>query len=79
MGSESKKELFNQFTMYYFPEVMLVFAFTSFPFDFDVRLLGLIVTLISNQFLPKDTRMELVIKAISSNCLQNMYNDECNE
>ena len=39
----SEKELFNQFTMYVFPEVMLVFAFTSFPFGFDAKLLGLIV------------------------------------
>ena len=44
MGSESEKVLFNQFTMYVFPEVMLVLAYTSFPFSFDARLLGLIVT-----------------------------------
>ena len=28
MGSESEKVLFNQFTMYVFPELMLVFAYT---------------------------------------------------
>ena len=44
MGSESEKVLFDQFTMYVFPELMLVFAYTSFPFGFDARLLGLIVT-----------------------------------
>ena len=46
MGSETEKVLFNQFTMYMyvFPELMLVFAYTSFPFGFDARLLGLIVT-----------------------------------
>ena len=44
MGSESEKELFNQFTMYVFPELMLVFAYISFPFGFDARLLGPIVT-----------------------------------
>ena len=44
MGSESEKVLFSQFTMYVFPELMLVFAYTSFPFGFDARLLGLIVT-----------------------------------
>ena len=31
MGSESEKELFNQFTMYAFLELMLVFVSTSFP------------------------------------------------
>ena len=44
MGSECEKVLFNQFTMCVFPELMLVFAYTSFPFGFDARLLGLIVT-----------------------------------
>ena len=44
MGSESQKVLFNQFTMYVFPELMLVFACSSVPFGFDARLLGLIVT-----------------------------------
>ena len=44
MGSESGKELFNQFTMYVFPKLMVVFAYTSFPFAFDARLWGLIVT-----------------------------------
>ena len=44
MGSESEKVFFNQFTMYVFPELMLVFAHTSFPFGFDARLLGLIST-----------------------------------
>ena len=55
MGSESEKVLFNQFTMYMYviPELMLVFAYTSFPFGFDARLLGLIVTEVSNQFLQK--------------------------
>ena len=53
MGSESEKMLFNQFTMYVFPELMLVFAYTSFPFGFDARLLGLIVTEVSNQCLQK--------------------------
>ena len=53
MGSESEKVLFNQFTMYVFPVLMLVFAYTSFPLGFDARLLGLIVTLVSNQFLQK--------------------------
>ena len=43
MGSESEKELFNQFTMYVFPELMLVFAYTSSPFGFDARLWDLIV------------------------------------
>ena len=42
MGSES--ELFNQFTMYVFPELMLVFEYTSFPLGFDARLLGPIVS-----------------------------------
>ena len=28
VGSESEKELFNQFTMYVFPELMLAFAYT---------------------------------------------------
>ena len=31
VGSESEKELFNQLTMFVFPEMMLVFAYTSFP------------------------------------------------
>ena len=44
MGSESEKELFNQFTMYVFPEMMLVFAYTSFPLGFDARLWSQIVT-----------------------------------
>ena len=44
MGSESEKVLFNQFTMYVFPELMLGFACNSFLFGFDARLLGLIVT-----------------------------------
>ena len=44
LKSESERVLFNQFTMYGFPELMLVFAHTSFPFGFDARLLGLIVT-----------------------------------
>ena len=44
MGSESQKELFNQFTMYVFPELMLVFIYTSFPFGFDARLSGPVVT-----------------------------------
>ena len=44
MGSESEKELFHQFTMYVFPELMLVFVYTSCPFGFDARLWGLIVT-----------------------------------
>ena len=43
MGSESEKELFNQFTMYVFPELMLVFAYTSFPFGFNARLWSLTV------------------------------------
>ena len=43
VGSESEKVLFNQFTMYIFLELMLVFAYTSFPVGFDARLLGLIV------------------------------------
>ena len=38
MGSESEKDFFNQFTMYVFLELMLVFAYTSFPFCFDARL-----------------------------------------
>ena len=42
MGSESEKELCNQLTMYVFPELMQVFAYSSFPFD--ARLWGLIVT-----------------------------------
>ena len=60
---------------------MLVFAYTSFPFSFDARLLGPIVTQVSNQFLPNDTHMELVIKATRSNCLKitcimmNVMND----
>ena len=44
MGSESEKELFNQLTMNVFPEIMLVFAYTSFPLAFDASLWGLIVT-----------------------------------
>ena len=44
MGSESEKELFNQFSMYISPELMLIFAYTSFSFGFDARLWGLIVT-----------------------------------
>ena len=44
MGSESGTELFNHFTMYVFPELMLVFVYTSFPFGFHARLWGLIVT-----------------------------------
>ena len=44
MGSESEKELFNQFTTYVFPELMLVFAYTSFPFGLAARLLSPIVT-----------------------------------
>ena len=44
VGSESEKELFNQFTMYVFHELVLVFAYTSFPFGFDARLWGLIVS-----------------------------------
>ena len=43
MGSESEKELFNQFTMYIFPELMLVFVSTSFAFGVGARLWGLIV------------------------------------
>ena len=39
----SEKELFNQLTKNVFPELMLVFAYTSFPFGFDARLWGLIV------------------------------------
>ena len=55
VGSESEKELFNHFTMYMyvFPELMLVFAYTSFPFGFDARLWGLIVTSVSDEFLQK--------------------------
>ena len=44
MGSEPEKELFNQFTMYIFPELIFVFVSTSFAFDFGARLWGLIVT-----------------------------------
>ena len=40
MGSESEKVLFNQFTMYVFPELMLVFAYTSFPFGFSCKAVG---------------------------------------
>ena len=43
MGSESEKELFNQFSMYISPELMQDFAYT-FPFGFDARLWGLIET-----------------------------------
>ena len=42
MGSESEKEHFNKFTMHVFPQLMLVFANTSFPFGFDARLWGLL-------------------------------------
>ena len=38
MGSESEKELFNQFSMYISPKLMLIFAYTSFSFGFDARL-----------------------------------------
>ena len=38
MGSESEKEHLNKFTMYVFPELMLVFAYTFSPFGFDARL-----------------------------------------
>ena len=38
MGSKSEKKHLNKFTMYVFPELMLVFAYTSFPFGFDARL-----------------------------------------
>ena len=34
MGSESEKELFNQFTMYVFPELMRVFAYTFYARNF---------------------------------------------
>ena len=36
-GSESEKELFNQFAMYVFPELMIDFAYTYFPLGFDGR------------------------------------------
>ena len=37
MGSESEKELFYHFTMYVFPELMLVFVYNYFPFGFDAN------------------------------------------
>ena len=61
--------------------MLLVFAYTSFTFGFDAKLFGPIVTQLSNQFLPKDAHMELVIKATRSNCLKitcvmmNVMND----
>ena len=39
-----KSSVFNQFTMCVFLELMLVFAYTSFPFGFDARLRGVTVT-----------------------------------
>ena len=45
MGSESEKELLNQFTVCVFPKLMLVFAYAALPFGFDVGLLGQICNL----------------------------------
>ena len=56
-GLSLRKSSSNQFNIYVFPELKLVFTSTSFPFGFDARLLGLIVTLVSYQFFPKDTRI----------------------
>ena len=43
-GLSLRKKLLISLTMYVFPELMQVYAYTSFSFGFDARLLGLIVT-----------------------------------
>ena len=61
-----KISVFNQFTMCVLPELMLVFAYNSFPFGFDARLWGLIVTSVSDQFLHGISNKN----ATRSNCLK---------
>ena len=59
--------------MYVFPELTLVFAYTSFPFGFDARLWGLIVTYVSDQFLPNVTPMELVVKTLREATVSKLH------
>ena len=67
MASESEKELSLQ-SVYHvcILELMLVFAYTSFPFCFDARLWGLILTYVSDQFLHGISNKS----ATRSNCLK---------